>query len=99
MILTVIQGKFLEYPTPVIKEIAHWVPQNTSYIRLPYQDWESQQIYLLYGNKHKEAAKMKRQRNTPHTKEQKESPEKELNEMEASSVPDKHFKRKDAQGT
>ena len=37
---------------------------------------------LIHRNKHREAAKMRRQRNTAQMKEQMKTPEKELNEME-----------------
>ena len=44
------------------------------------------QIYLIHRNKYKEAAKMVRQRNRPRIKEQDNSPEEELAEMEASNL-------------
>ena len=44
------------------------------------------QIYLIHRNKYKEAAKMVRQRNRPQIKEQDNSPEEELAEMEASNL-------------
>ena len=47
---------------------------------------ESLQIYLIYRNKHKEAAKMGRQRNRPQMKEQDNSREEELNKKEASNL-------------
>ena len=37
--------------------------QDTYYIRPYYQDTESKQLYLIHRNKHREAAKMRRQRN------------------------------------
>ncbi|KAF6104159.1 hypothetical protein HJG60_011177 [Phyllostomus discolor] len=49
-------------------------------------------IYLIHRNKHKEVAKMERQRNMPQIKKQEKSPEKELNEMKASALPDIEFK-------
>ena len=60
------------------------MPQDTCYIRPLYPDWVSQQIYQTHRNKQKEAATMGRQRNLPLVNEQEKSPEKELNEMEAS---------------
>ena len=45
---------------------------------------------------------MERQRNMPQIKEQEKSPEKELNEMEASNLSEAKFRKngyKDAQGT
>ena len=43
-------------------------------------------------NKHREAAKMRRQRNISQMKEQNKTPEKELNEMERSNLSDAEFK-------
>ena len=43
---------------------------------------ESKQLYLIHRNKHKEAAKMRGQRNMAQMKEKNKTPEKELNEME-----------------
>ena len=51
---------------------------------------ESKQFYLI--NKHREAAKMRRQRNMAQMKEQMKTPEKELNEMEISNLSDAEFK-------
>ena len=53
---------------------------------------ESQQLYLIHGNKHREAAKMNRQRNMAQVKEQIKTPEKELSKMEISSLSDAEFK-------
>ena len=53
---------------------------------------ESKQLYLIYRNKHREAAKTKRQRNMAQMKEQVKTPEKELNKMEASNLLDAEFK-------
>ena len=50
------------------------------------------QIYLIHRNKHRKAAKMRRQRNMAQMKEQIKIPEKELNKMEISSIPDAEFK-------
>ena len=55
---------------------------------------ESKQLYLIHRNKHKEAAKMRRQRrgDMAQMKEEIKSPEKELNEMEISNLSDAEFK-------
>ena len=62
---------------------------------------ESKQLYLIPGNKHREAAKTRRQRNMAQMKKQIKIPEKELNKMEVSNLSDAEFKTlyKDAQGT
>ena len=57
-----------------------------------YQDTESKQLYLIHGNKHREAAKVGRQRNMTQMKEQNKTPEKELNEMEISNLSNAEFK-------
>ena len=46
----------------------------------------SLQLYLILRNKHKEAAKKGRQRNMSQMKEQENSPEWEVNEIEASNL-------------
>ena len=46
----------------------------------------------MYRNKHTESIKMGKQRTMPQIKEQEKSPEKELNEMEESKLPDTEFK-------
>ena len=46
----------------------------------------------MHRNKHKEAAKMKGQRNVAQMKEQIKTPEKELNKMELSNLSDADFK-------
>ena len=51
---------------------------------------ESKQLYLIHRNKHREAAKMRRQRNMAQIKEQ--NSRKELNEMEISNLSDAEFK-------
>ena len=43
-------------------------------------------------NKHREAAKMMRQRNMSQMKEQNRTSEKELNKMDANKLPDTEFK-------
>ena len=51
------------------------------------------QLYLIiHRNKHREAVKMRRQRNMAQMKEQIKTPEKELNKMEISSLLDAEFK-------
>ena len=53
---------------------------------------ESKQLYLIHRNKHREAAKMRRQRNMAQMKDQIKTPEKELNEMEIRNLLDAEFK-------
>ena len=53
---------------------------------------ESKQLYLIHRNKHREAAKMRRQRDMAQVKEQIKTPEKELNKMEISNLSDAEFK-------
>ena len=53
---------------------------------------ESKQLYLIHRNKHRVAAKMRRQRNMAQMKEQIKTPVKELNEMETSNLVDTEFK-------
>ena len=43
---------------------------------------ETKKLYQIHRNKHREAAKMRRQRNMAQMKEQIKTPEKELNTME-----------------
>ena len=50
------------------------------------------ELYLIHRNKHREAAKSRRQRNMIHTKEQSKPPEKERNEMEIANLLDAEFK-------
>ena len=70
-----------------------WPPQrDTYYIRPHYQDRESKQVYLIHRNKHREAAKMRRQRHMDQMKEQIKTLEKELKEMEISNLSDAEFK-------
>ena len=68
-----------------------WTLQDTYYIRPHYQATESKQLHLICRSKHREAAKMRRQRNKAHVKEQIKSPEKELNEIEISNLSDTEF--------
>ena len=63
---------------------------------------ESKQLYLIHRNKHREAAKIRRQRNMAQMKEQIKTPEKELNKVQIIKLSDAEFKNtgyKDAQGT
>ena len=53
---------------------------------------ESKQLYLIHRNKHKEAAKTRRQRNMVQMKEQNKTPKKELNQTEVSNLSDAGFK-------
>ena len=53
---------------------------------------ESKQLYLIHRNKHRQAANTRRQRNMAQRKEQTKTPDKELNEMEVSSLSDAEFK-------
>ena len=53
---------------------------------------ESKQLYLIHRNKHREAAKRRRQRNMAQVKEQIKTLEKELNKMERSNLSDAEFK-------
>ena len=43
--------------------MCHWTLRVTYYNRPHHQDRESQQLYLIHRNKHREVAKMRRQRN------------------------------------
>ena len=54
---------------------------------------ESKQLYLIHRNKYRDAAKMRRQRNMAQMKEQIKTPEKELNKVEISNLPDAEFKK------
>ena len=62
--------------------MCHWTLQDTYYIKPHYQDMELKQLYLIHRNKHREAAKMWRQRIMAQMKEQTKTPEKELNKIE-----------------
>ena len=55
--------------------------QDTYFIRPYYQARESEQLYLIHRKKHREAAKMRRQRNMAQMKEKIKTPEKELNKI------------------
>ena len=64
----------------------------TAYRLAFLQDGKSKQLYLILRNKHREAAKIRRQRNMAQMKEQIETPEKELSKMETSNLSDAEFK-------
>ena len=66
-------------------------PYRTYYIRPHYQDTRVKAA-LIHRNKHREAAKMRRQRNMAQMKEQIKTPKKDLNEMEISNLSDAEFK-------
>ena len=54
---------------------------------------EPKQLYIIHRNKHREAAKLRRQRNMAQMKKQKKKPPgKELNEMEITNLSDAEFK-------
>ena len=72
--------------------MCHRTLPDTYYIRPHYQDAESKQLYLMHRNTHREAAKMRRQRNMAQMKEQIKTPEKELNEIEISNLSHIEFK-------
>ena len=82
--------------------LQYWALQYTYYIRPHYQDMESKQLYLIHRKKHREAAKMRKQRNMAQMKEQIKTPEEELNKMEISKsirCRVQNTIHKDAQGT
>ena len=54
---------------------------------------EPTQLYLTHRNKHREAAKMKRQRNMAQIKEQIKTPQKELNKIQLNNLSDAEFKK------
>ena len=72
--------------------LCHWTLYDTFYIRQYYQDTESKQLYLIHRNKHREAAKKRRQRNMAQMKEKIKTPEKELTEMDISNLSNAEFK-------
>ena len=53
-------------------------PYRIPYIRPYYEDMEAKQLYLIHRNKHREVAKVRRQRNMAQMKEQIKTPEKGL---------------------
>ena len=57
-----------------------------------YKDRESKQLYLMHRNKHREAAKLRKQRYMAQMKEQNKTTEKELNKKEITNISDAEFK-------
>ena len=53
---------------------------------------ESKQLYPIHRNKHREAAKVRRQGNMAQMKGQNKTPEEELNKLEISDLSDTEFK-------
>ena len=86
------QTAHIKYPAWVIEEAVRWTLQDTYYIRPHYQGRESKQLYLIHRNKHREDAKMSRQRNVAQLKEPIKTPENDLNKMEISNLSDAEFK-------
>ena len=82
----------LKYPAWVRGRLCHWALQDTYHFRPHYQDTDSKGLYLIHRNKHREAAKRRRQRNNAQMNEQINTPEKELNKMEISKLSDAEFK-------
>ena len=72
--------------------LCHWTLQDTYYIRAHYQGTDSKQLYLICRNKHREAAKMRRQRNIAQMKEEIKTPGEELNKMEIINLSEAEFK-------
>ena len=82
----------LEYPAWVIGEgVPHpyGTPTTLGHTTTKTQ---SKQLHLIHRNKHREAAKMRRQRNMTQMKEQIKTPEKELNKKETSNLLNVEFK-------
>ena len=79
-------------------KVVKWLPHPGDYLRLcPTQFLgafyrESKQLYLTHRNKHREAAKLRRQRNMAQMKEQNKTPEKELSETKIANLSDAKFK-------
>ena len=76
----------LDYPAWMIGEAVPLDPETW------YQGTESKQLYLIHRNKHREDAKMSRQRNVAQLKEPIKTPENDLNKMEISNLSDAEFK-------
>ena len=74
------------------------MPPNDKYIRFHplqcnrYAKLESKLLYSIHRNRHREAAKLRRQRNIAQIKEQNKTPEKELSETEIVNLSDSEFK-------
>lgn len=58
------RGTFLEHVVQVIKENAQWGPTGYLLHKASLAHLESQQIYLIHINIHKEKAKIRRQKHT-----------------------------------
>ena len=77
------------------RRLHHWVPQYSYYRKPPHEDKQEKQINPISRNKQtnkQKTPKIGRQRNNPQSKGKRESPEKELNEIEASNLSDTEFK-------
>ena len=57
-----------------------------------HKDRESKQLYLIHRNNHREAAKLRRQRNMAQMKEQNKTPQKELSKTEIANLSDSELK-------
>ena len=74
------------------------LPHPGHYLRLQPTEFtgafhrESKQLHLIHKNKHREPAKLGKQRNKAQMKEQIKTPEKEQNKMEISNLSDAEFK-------
>ena len=79
----------------------HWTLQDTYYIRPHSQDMESKQLYLIHRNKHRVAAKMRRERNMAQMKELIKIPGKAKQNRDKQSIRCRiqNTGYKDAQGT
>lgn len=71
----------------------HWVPKGTYCIRSPYKlrDPPNTQKQAQRGNQI--GKKEKKKKNMPQMKEIEKFPEKEVNEIEVSNLPDIEFKK------
>ena len=91
-VYTAREGAHLQCPVWVIGEA---VPSNPTEHLLHTGTLPRQRDIAalpVHRNKHREAAKMRTQRNMPQMKEQNKTPEKELNKMETSKLLDAEFK-------
>ena len=70
----------------------HWILKDIYYISSPYQAQEMQQFYLIHSNKHRETAKMRRQRNMAPNETTEQNSRKELNKMDTSNLLDAELK-------
>ena len=75
-----------------LRRLHHWLPQDSYHVRPPHKDRKSKQIYIIHGSNQKKGSSKGRQRNNLQTKEKEESPEKELNDVEASKLSVTDFK-------